>query len=105
MASSSKQDILTREDLEAMSYDNLKKMDDYLYSVKTYRRSASAFTRKTKAALIKRILKSKATHSQFKSQLNSYSKYELEHPIAKALPPQYSKRNIYYENRTGRQRL
>ena len=91
MASSSKQDILTREELEAMSYDNLKKMDDYLYSVNTYRRSASAFTRKTKAALIKRILKSKATHSQFKSQLNSYSKYELEHPIAKALPPQLVK--------------
>ena len=86
MASSSHQDILTRAELEAMSYDNLKKMDDYLYSVKTYRRSASAFTRKTKAALIKRILKSKATHSQFESQLNSYSKYELEHPIAKALP-------------------
>ena len=91
MASSSKQDILTREELEAMSYDNLKKMDDYLYSVKTYRRSASAFTRKTRAALIKRILKSKATHSQIKSQLNSYSKYELEHPIAKLLPSQFVK--------------
>lgn len=91
MASSSKQDILTREELEAMSYDNLKKMDDYLYSRKTYCRSASAFTRKTKAALIKRILKSKATHSQFKSQLNSYSKYELEHPIAKLLPSQFVK--------------
>ena len=87
MASFSNQNILTREELEAMSYDNLKKMDDYLYSVKTYRRSASAFTRKTKAALIRRILKSKATHSQFKSQLNSYAKYELEHPLAKLLPP------------------
>ena len=91
MVSSSKQYILTREELEAIDYDKLKKMDDYLYSAKTYRRSASAFTRKTKAALIKRILKSKATHSQFKSQLNSYSKYELEHPIAKALPPQLVK--------------
>ena len=91
MASSSKQDILTREELEAIDYDKLKKMDDYLYSAKTYRRSASAFTRKTRAALIKRILKSKATHSQFKSQLNSYSKYELEHPIAKLLPYQFVK--------------
>ena len=91
MASSSNQDRVTREELEAMSYDNLKKMDDYLYSVKTYRRSAYAFTRKTKPALIRRILKSKATHSQFKSQLNSYVKYELEHPIAKTLPPQLVK--------------
>ena len=91
MVSSSKQYILTREELEAIDYDKLKKMDDYLYSAKTYRRSASTFTRKTKAALIRRILKSKATHSQFKSQLNSYSKYELEHPIAKALPPQLVK--------------
>lgn len=87
MASSFNQDIITREELEAMSYDDLKKMDDYLYSVKTYRKSAHAFTRKTKAALTRRILKSKATHSQFKSQLNSYAKYELEHPIAKTLPP------------------
>ena len=91
MASSFNQDIITREELEAMSYDNLKKMDDYLYSVKTYRKSASTFTRKTKAALIRRILKSKATHSQFKSQLSSYIKYELEHPIAKTLPPQLVK--------------
>lgn len=90
-SSSSNQDRVTRAELEAMSYDNLKKMDDYLYSAKTYRRSASAFTRKTKAALIRRILKSKATHSQFKSQLNSYVKYELEHPIAKTLPPQLVK--------------
>ena len=87
MASASNQDIITRQELEAMNYDDLKKMDDYLYSNKTYRRSAHAFTRKTKAALTRRILKSKATHSQFKSQLNSYAKYELEHPIAKTLPP------------------
>ena len=87
MASSFNQDIITRQELEAMNYDDLKKMDDYLYSVKTYRRSAHAFTRKTKAALTRRILKSKATHSQFKSQLSSYVKYELEHPIAKTLPP------------------
>ena len=87
MASSSNQDRVTREELEAMNYDDLKKMDDYLYSVKTYRRSAHAFTRKTRAALTRRILKSKATHSQFKSQLSSYAKYELEHPIAKTLPP------------------
>ena len=91
MASSSKQDIITREELESMSYDNLKKMDKYLYSNKTSRRSAYAFTRKTKPALIRRILKNKATHSQFKSQLNSYTKYELEHPIAKTLPPQLVK--------------
>ena len=94
MASSFNQDIITREELEAMNYDDLKKMDDYLYSNKTYRRSAHAFTRKTKAALTRRILKSKATHSQFKSQLNSYVKYELEHPIAKILPPQLVK-DIY----------
>ena len=87
MASSFNQDIITRQELEAMNYDDLKKMDDYLYSNKTYRRSAHAFTRKTKAALTRRILKSKATHSQFKSQLSSYVKYELEHPIAKTLPP------------------
>ena len=91
MASSSNQDRVTRAELEAMSYDNLKKMDDYLYSAKTYRRSAYTFTRKTKAALIRRILKSKATHSQFKLQLGSYVKYELEHPIAKTLPPQLVK--------------
>ena len=87
MASASNQDRVTREELEAMKYDDLKKMDKYLYSNKTYRRSAHAFTRKTKAALTRRILKSKATHSQFKSQLNSYAKYELEHPIASILPP------------------
>ena len=87
MASASNQDRVTRQELEAMNYDDLKKMDKYLYSNKTYRRSAHAFTRKTKAALTRRILKSKATHSQFKSQLNSYAKYELEHPLAKLLPP------------------
>ena len=86
MASASNQDRITRAELEAMNYDDLQKMDKYLYSNKTYRRSVHAFTRKTKAALIRRILKSKATHSQFKSQLNSYVKYELEHPIAKTLP-------------------
>ena len=86
MASSSTQDRVTRAELEAMSYDNLKKMDSYLYTVKTSRRSAYAFTRKTRAALIRRILKSKATHSQLQSQLNSYAKYESEHPIAKTLP-------------------
>ena len=91
MASASTQDRVTRQELEAMNYDDLNKMDKYLYSNKTYRRSAHAFTRKTKAALIRRILKSKATHSQFKSQLNSYVKYELEHPIAKTLPPQLVK--------------
>ena len=91
MASSSNQDIVTRPELEAMKYDNLKKLDEYLYSVKTPRRSAYAFTRKTKPALIRRILKSKATHSQLKSRLNSYVKYELEHPIAKTLPPQLVK--------------
>ena len=91
MASSSNQDRVTRAELEAMSYDKLKKMDDYLYSAKTYRRSAYTFTRKTTAALIRRILKSKATHSQFKSQLGSYANYELNYPIAKTLPPQLVK--------------
>jgi len=91
MASSSNQDRVTRPELEAMKYDNLKKLDEYLYTVKTPRRSAYAFTRKTKPALIRRILKSKATHSQLKSRLNSYVKYELEHPIAKTLPPQLVK--------------
>ena len=83
----SNQTRITRAELEAMSYDDLQKMDQYLYTVKTPRRSAYTFTRKTKPALIRRILQSKATHSQFKSQLNSYAKYELEHPIAKTLPP------------------
>ena len=88
MASASNQTRITRAELEAMYYDDLQKMDQYLYTVKTPRRSAYAFTRKTKAALIKRILKSKATH-KLKSQLNSYAKYELGHPIAKLLPSQF----------------
>ena len=85
MASASNQDRITRAELEAMNYDDLQKMDKYLYTVKTPHRSAYTFTRKTRAALIKRILKSKATH-KLKSQLNSYAKYELEHPIAKLIP-------------------
>ena len=89
MASASNQDMITRPELEAMNYDDLQKMDEYLYKVNTHHRSAYTFTRKTRAALIRRILKKKATHSQFKSQLNSYAKYELEHPIAKLIPYQF----------------
>jgi hypothetical protein len=39
-----------------------------------------------KDAIIKRLLKHEVKRSRFRSELGSYLKYELEHPIAKSLP-------------------
>jgi hypothetical protein len=39
-----------------------------------------------KDAIIKRLLKHKVKRSKFGSELGSYLKYELEHPIARSLP-------------------
>ena len=52
MASSSKDDFLTKEELEAMKYDDLVRMDN-LYSFKTSNKTAK--TSKKKDAIIKRL--------------------------------------------------
>ena len=83
MASSSKDDFLTKEELEAMKYDDLVRMDN-LYSFKTSNKTTK--TSKKKGAIIKRLLKNGVIKGKFKSELASYLHYELTHPIAKALP-------------------
>jgi len=93
----SNQDYLTKEELEAIDYQHLLTMDKN-YSFKT--RSKTRSTRKTKDAIIQRLLKHRVTRSKYKSELGSYLKYELEHPIAKALPsgtsiPPYLVSKIY----------
>ena len=79
----SEQVLLTREQLEAMDYNILVKMDD-MYSFKTSRKTAK--TRKTKDAIITRLLKNRVIKGKFAPEQAAYLHYELTHPIAKALP-------------------
>jgi hypothetical protein len=82
-SSSSNSDLLTKEELEAIDYQHLLVMDKN-YSFKTSKKTARTNTRKE--AIIKRLLKHGVKRSKFGSELASYLKYELEHPIAKSLP-------------------
>ena len=79
----SEQILLTREELEAMDYKTLVKMDDR-YSFNTARKTVK--TRKTKDAIITRLLKNRVTKGKFAPEQAAYLHYELTHPIAKALP-------------------
>ena len=82
-SSSSNPDLLTKEELEAIDYQHLLVMDKN-YSFKISKKTARTNT--TKEAIIKRLLKHGVKRSKFGSELGSYLKYELEHPIAKSLP-------------------
>ena len=82
-SSSSNPDLLTKEELEAIDYNHLLVMDKN-YSFKKQNKTKS--TSMKKDAIIKRLLKHKVKRSKFGSELGSYLKYELEHPIAKSLP-------------------
>ena len=82
-ASSSKDEFLTKEELERFDYKELVKMDN-IYSFKASKKTKS--TRVTKDAIVKRLLKEGVEKSKYKSKLSSYAKYELEHPLAKTMP-------------------
>ena len=82
-SSSSNSDLLTKEELEAIDYRHLLVMDKN-YSFKISKKTKS--TSMKKDAIIKRLLKHEVKRSKFGPELGSYLKYELEHPIAKALP-------------------
>jgi len=82
-SSSSNSDLLTKEELEAIDYRHLLVMDKN-YSFKTRNKTKS--TSMKKDAIIKRLLKNEVKRSKFGPELASYLRYELEHPIAKALP-------------------
>ena len=75
--------LLTRAQLEAFDYRTLVNMDK-LYSFKNRRKTAS--TRKTKDAIITRLLKNGVPQSKYAPEQAAYLHYELTHPIAKALP-------------------
>ena len=75
--------LLTKEELEAKDYKTLVNMDN-LYSFKNSRKTAK--TKKTKDAIITRLLKNGVPQSKFAPQHAAYLHYELNHPIAKALP-------------------
>lgn len=77
------QDLLTKEELEAIDYRHLLVMDKN-YSFKISKKTKS--TKKDKDSIIKRLLKHQVKRSKFAPELGSYLKYELEHPIAKSLP-------------------
>jgi len=79
----SEQVLLTREQLEAMDYNTLVKMDA-MYSFTTSRKTAK--TKKTKDAIITRLLKNRVKKGKFAPEQAAYLHYELTHPIAKALP-------------------
>ena len=86
MASSSYpavQPLLTKEELEAIDYNTLVKMDN-MYSFKKSRKTAR--TRKTKDAIITRLLKNGVIKGKFAPEQAAYLHYELKHPIAKTLP-------------------
>ena len=96
-SSSSNSYLLTKEELEAIDYRHLLVMDKN-YSFKTRNKTKS--TSMKKDAIIKRLLKHEVKRSKFGPELGSYLKYELEHPIAKALPsgtfiPPYLVGDIY----------
>ena len=75
--------LLTKEELEAKDYKTLVNMDN-LYSFKKSRKTAS--TRKTKDAIITRLLRNGVPQSKYAPEQAAYKHYELTHPIAKALP-------------------
>ena len=75
--------LLTKEELKAKDYNTLVNMDK-LYSFKKSRKTAK--TRKTKDAIIARLLKNGVTRGKFAPQHAAYLHYELKHPIAKTLP-------------------
>ena len=75
--------LLTKEELEAKDYKTLVNMDN-LYSFKKSRKTAS--TRKTKDAIITRLLRNGVPQSKYAPEHAAYLRYELNHPIAKALP-------------------
>lgn len=79
----SEQVLLTREELEAIDYSTLVKMDA-MYSFATSRKTVK--TKKTKDAIITRLLKNSVTKGKFAPEQAAYLHYELTHPIAKALP-------------------
>jgi len=96
-SSSSKSDLLTKEELEAIDYQHLVVMDN-MYSFNISKKTES--TNKDQEAIIKRLLEHKVKRSKFGPKLGSYFKYELENPIAKSLPsgtfiPPYLVREIY----------
>jgi hypothetical protein len=82
-SSSSNSDLLTKEELEAIDYRHLLVMDKN-YSFKISKKTKS--TKKDKDSIIRRLLKHEVKRSKFGPELASYLRYELEHPIAKALP-------------------
>jgi hypothetical protein len=82
-SSSSNSDLLTKEELEAIDYRHLLVMDKN-YSFKLSKKTKS--TKKDKDSIIRRLLKHGVKRSKFGPELASYLRYELEHPIAKALP-------------------
>lgn len=82
-SSSSNSDLLTKEELEAIDYRHLLLMDKN-YSFKISKKTKS--TKKDKDSIIRRLLKNGVKRSKFGPELASYLRYELEHPIAKALP-------------------
>jgi len=82
-ASSSKEEFLTKEELEKFDYKELVKMDN-IYSFKTSKKTKS--TRVTKDAIVKRLLKEGVEKAKYMSKLSSYAKYEFEHPLAKTMP-------------------
>ena len=82
-SSSSNSDLLTKEELEAIDYRHLLVMDKN-YSFKLSKKTKS--TKKDKDSIIRRLLKNGVKRSKFGPELASYLRYELEHPIAKALP-------------------
>jgi hypothetical protein len=57
---------------------------DKNYSFKISKKTKS--TKKDKESIIRRLLKNEVKRSKFGPELASYLRYELEHPIAKALP-------------------
>ena len=82
-SSSSNSDLLTKEELEAIDYRHLLVMDkNYSFKISNKTKSTSM----KKDAIIKRLLKNEVKRSKFGPELASYLRYELEHPIAKALP-------------------
>jgi hypothetical protein len=82
-SSSSKPDLLTKEELEAIDYQHLVVMDNN-YSFNISKKTKS--TKKDKESIIKRLLKYGVKRSKFDPVEASYLKYELENPIAKSLP-------------------
>jgi hypothetical protein len=82
-SSSSKSDLLTKKELEAIDYQHLVVMDN-MYSFNISKKTKS--TKKDKESIIKRLLKYEVKRSKFDPVEASYLKYELENPIAKSLP-------------------